>query len=236
MTERTKTAGSVYRCAECRHGRHLTAWGSASVHGPLGADGEIDYCDWDEVWQVHEVSIQCTSHPGAVLEKFIGGLWCRWWSCPRCTGDGRGGYCPEDGIRPADGDGKRTAHSGWWPIDEPWPVSTVDRNGHVFTPGRNPHCRYCQVDATSIAGREMECEGDQHECPVIVEAGATETARQPYRSGDWLCLQPGKMNDDFTEWRCSAGHVITSDYDRPHKAAYRSPWLFLAAAKPGKGS
>lgn len=231
----------AWRCAECRHGRNLTAWGNASVHGKLGADGEIESYDWDEVWEIHEDSIQCDRHPGAVIEKSIGSRWCRWWCCPRCDGDGRDGYCPEEGIRPADGDGKRTAHAGWWPSDEPWPVSALDRRGHVFTPGREPYCRYCRVSAASTAGRELDCEGDRHECPVIVHEGASKTAQKTYRSDDWVCFQPGQMNAAFTEWTCAAGHVITRSAHVPlvpplrhqqdacHLAEWRCPWKYLQA-------
>ena len=94
-TRAEPAAASVWRCAECKHGQHLTAWGNASVHGPLGADGEITSYEWDELWQVHEDSIQCGQHPDAVIEKCVGGRWCRWWCCPHCTGDG---HCPGEGI------------------------------------------------------------------------------------------------------------------------------------------
>lgn len=51
---------SLYRCAECQHGRNLTAWGSASVCGPLDSKGDIESYDWDEVYEVHVDSIQCS--------------------------------------------------------------------------------------------------------------------------------------------------------------------------------
>lgn len=224
-----KAPASLYRCAECGHGQHLTAWGNASVHGKLGADGEIESYDWDDLWEIHEDSIQCERHPDAVLEKFAAGQWCRWWNCPRCGGRGRA--CPEDGILPADGDGKRTAHAGLWPSDEPWPVSTLDRRGHVFPPGKEPQCRHCAAPAGSTAGREMECAGDKHECPAIVMAGASETAQRIYQSDDWACFQPGHMTDDFTGWRCNAGHLIARGGKLPlHPKAIRSPLDFLVAA------
>jgi hypothetical protein len=56
----------------------------------------------------------------------------------------------------------------------------------------------------------MDCEGDRHECPVLVPEGDSDTARELYgQPGGWVCFQPGKMNADFTEWRCGRGHVIT---------------------------
>lgn len=230
----------VYRCAECGHGKHLAAWGSASVHGPLSAGGEIESYDWDEVWEVHEDSIQCAVHPGAVLEKSIVGRWCRWWICSRCDGKTRDGHCPEDGIHPADGDGKQIVHAGWWPSDEPWPVSALDRGGHVFTPGRDPHCRYCRVIAGSTSAQTLECEGDRHQCPAAVKEGTSEPARQMYGKTDWVCFQPGKMNGGFTEWRCGSGHVITRAGHVPpgrrHKdvcnlAEWRCPWGFLLSGE-----
>jgi hypothetical protein len=120
-----KAEASLYRCAECGHGKHLVAWGNASVHGSLGADGQIEFYDWDELWEVHEDSIQCARHPGAVLEKMIDGRWHRWWSCPRCPGSGRlpgndfnqGRDCPGKAFPVAGRDGQ-LAHSGWWPGDD----------------------------------------------------------------------------------------------------------------------
>lgn len=227
MSGQPVTEASVYRCAECGHGRHLTAWGNASVHGPLGADGEIESFEWDEVWQVHEDSIQCARHPDGVVEKAIDGRWCRWWACPRCFGKDDRGYCPEEGIHPADGDGKRLAHAGWWPTGEPWPVSTLDRGSHVFPPGRDPRCRYCRVPAGSVTAKDLECEGDRHQCPAASGEGASETARQLYGSDTWMCFQPGKMNSDFTEWRCDLGHVTTRADHKAHQDLGRCPCEFL---------
>jgi hypothetical protein len=233
-------AQEVYRCTECGHGKHLAAWGNASVHGPLSAAGEIESYDWDDLWEVHEDSIQCARHPDMVLEKLIGGRWCRWWACSRCDGKTRDDHCPENGIHPADGDGKQIAHAGWWPSDEPWPVSTLDRGGHVFTPGRNAYCRYCRVIAGSTSAQKLECEGDNHQCPMVVEEGTGEPARQIYGGDDWVCFQSGKMNGDFTEWRCGSGHAITRAGHIPpgrrhedvcNLATWRCPWDFLMSGE-----
>lgn len=220
---------SAYRCAECGHGRHLTAWGNASVCGPLGADGEITEYEWDELWQLHEDSIQCARHPGAAWEKLVAGRYCRWYCCTRCDGDGRGGQCPCTGVHPADGDGKRTAHSGWWQ-GEPWPSSDLDRDGHAFTPGRDPHCRYCGAFADGESG----CKGDTHECPATVEPGTGKPSFQLYRSDIWVCYQPGTMNGDFTEWRCEAGHVVTRETEVPRGFPGRNPQEHLAHAAAGQ--
>ncbi len=146
------TAAGVYRCVPCGHGGHLTAWATASVHGPLGADGHVTTYDYDEETDLHEDSIQCTVHPDEVLEKHIDGVWCRWWSCFRCGGTGRadpdrGRYaCPFPG-EPGVG------HAGWRPAGEipdlpAWPGLGT---GHVlsqdlryFRPGHpSPDCRTC---------------------------------------------------------------------------------------------
>lgn len=63
----------VYRCAECRHGRHLTAWAGANIHGPLAPDGsDLESYDWTDVWGIHEDSIQCSKHSDGVIEHRVG--------------------------------------------------------------------------------------------------------------------------------------------------------------------
>ena len=115
----------AYRCTECGHGEKLWAWAGCNAYGPLAADGAgLD--EHEDVWEwgVYEDSIQCTEHPGAMLESFADGQWCRWWSCPKCGGRGRvhvgehwkapDGYeCREK--TPWDG---RYKHEGWLPVKE----------------------------------------------------------------------------------------------------------------------
>jgi hypothetical protein len=210
---------SLYRCAECQHGRNLSAWGNASVYGPLDEKGDISYIEWEEVYNVHLDSIQCRKHPDPILEKKINGQWCRWWTCPLCQErDEDRKHCPEEGVEPFPPDTShrpRRVHGTWWPNRRAWPRSTVNRNGHVFTPGMRGTCRHCGTHVTSLAAEELLCEGDRHQCPVVVPEGATATAQQPYKSQDWLCFQPGAMNDDFTAWTCGAGHVITRAHVPP---------------------
>lgn len=192
------------------------------VHGPLGPDGEISSYEWDELYEVHEDSIQCSRHPGGGLEKFIGGRWCLWVNCPRCHG--RGTFtvpaglrehereCPEEGFTDVEG---RVSH------------------GHWFTPGGRPECRTCGVLAESIAGRDP-CRGRGHTCPVPVAEGDSDTTGRVRGRDGWLCFQPGELNDTGTEWRCGRGHVITREHV-PGGAAHddvcgwpaRCPWRFL---------
>jgi len=238
----TAQEASVYRCVPCGHGTHLEAWGNASVHGPLAADGEIEGYDWDELWQVHEDSIQCTGHPGAALEKKIGGRWHRWWNCPRCHGSGRAGTswpvqdgypCPEEGIPDAERGGRGRVHGGWWPAGEEPP--SPDRLGHVFTRAGDWACRYCGRPSS-----EQPCPGDRHTCPAAVPEGATDTATRIHGAAGWCCYQPGIMSEGFTGWRCNAGHVTTRDGHVPagqqhsdvchHLGFPGCPWPYLADA------
>ena len=122
------TAEGAYRCAECGSWRHLTAYAAAVVGGPLNERGELAAYDSIDECFVHEDSICCTRHMLAPVEMFLGGRWCRWWSCPRChgkgtVGEGRGYPCP-DGIRKDQGiawAGGRQGpgiHEGWLPARE----------------------------------------------------------------------------------------------------------------------
>lgn len=241
----TVAPASLYRCAECGHGQQLTAWANATVHGRLGADGEVTSVDWEEQWHLFEDSIQCAKHVDPLLEKHVGGQWCRWRRCPRCRGAGVIGtdqytpQCPEDGFRPVGSTPlDQLTHQGWWPTDQPIPASALDKLGHVFTPDGPGRCCYCRRSP----GIEKPCPGDAHQCPAIVTVGDSDTARQPYHCDDWVCYQPGAMNEGFTEWRCQRGHVITRAGHVPagqrhacHLAGSRCPWEFLAGARePGK--
>lgn len=235
----------VYRCPECGHGHHLTAWGNASVHGPLGQDGEITAYEYDELYEVHEDSIQCSRHPDGGFDKFIGGRWCRWVDCPRCQGrgkftvrDGLHDYereCPEEGFTDVEG---RVAHGGWWPCGQAPPVFALERRGgHRFTPGGSPECRICGALAGSIAGHDA-CPGKGHQCPVPVAEGDSDTASRIYGREGWFCFQPGVLNDTGTGWRCGRGHVITQTGHIPVGRAHDDvcawpttcPWRFLAGS------
>lgn len=202
-----KPETSVYRCADCGHGEHLTAWGAATVHGPLAADGEIAEDIWTEVYEVYEVhegSIQCSKHPDAVIERCIDGEWCRWWCCPWCLGDA--GRC----------DYVTGTHDGWRPIAE---IATMPplpgiARGHALIlepgePARLARCRICEAERGSLRG-EGQCPGDHHNCPSTVQEGTPDSHRVG-GSEDWHCYQPGQMNADFTAWTCRSGHVITRD-------------------------
>ncbi len=237
----------VYRCGECGHGEHLIAWAVMLAHGPVGPDGHLAEVHYDEEDFLWEDSIQCTRHPDGPLEVNIGGQWHAWWSCPLCYGRGEvtvgQGWraskrqCPMDGVNAPGGDGKQLVHECWWPLSEPWPVPTLDRAGHVFTPGVDPYCRRCGAPAQSIAGREKPCPGTGHGCPAVVAERASDTAFQVSGGGGrWFCGQPGTMNGDFTQWVCGRGHVITQAGHVPpgeqHKdlcpaAPFRCPWEYL---------
>jgi hypothetical protein len=221
---------SVYRCADCGHGKHLMAWAPANVYGPLGPDGEL--AEDTDVWTdgIHEDSIQCCEHPSAIIEHWAGGEWCRWWRCPWCWGDGK--HCPYEGFRPAGGT-RTGAHEGLRPAREikRLPALPGAAPGHVFKmstgmPARNATCRICTVFVTSITGGRP-CEGDRHECPAEVPEGTPGSTRVGGHEG-WFCYQPGKMNAEFTAWACEAGHVITEE-DHAHPGGQcvipgRCPW------------
>jgi hypothetical protein len=112
---------SVYRCADCGHGRKLWAYAYACVSGPLGADGVLsEHQSVDTTEDPIEASIQCTRHPGSVIEMSVNGEWCRVWNCPECNGYGyirRGGTFNGDksACRAA---GYKGRHSCWRPVTE----------------------------------------------------------------------------------------------------------------------
>jgi hypothetical protein len=228
---------SVYRCAECGHGENLTAWGSASVHGPLTAAGTIEMFDWDEVWEVHQDSIQCEEHPGATLERLIGGQWCRWRACPLCGGDPRIS-CHEEAFTRADaGKYDKPAHCGWWPLSRPVPRPSYEVLGHVplVSVDHSPRCRVCGHFLSSNTGKQP-CAGDGHLCPAPVPEGDSDTARQAYGRDSWFCCQPGVMSADFTQWRCNRGHVTAFAGHVPKFRRHedtcgrdRCPWEYLSA-------
>jgi hypothetical protein len=109
---------SVYRCADCGHGRHLWAWAGANAYGPLATNGELEYYEDVDEWGIHEDSIQCSEHPGAVIEHSIDGQWHRWWSCARCHGRSLLG----DNGRPWLGDGRSypCGGDGTFKVGDPW--------------------------------------------------------------------------------------------------------------------
>lgn len=122
-----------YRCAACGHGEKLWAYAGANAYGPLAADGaSLDEHEAVEEWGIYEDSIQCTEHPGAILESFVGGQWCRWWSCPQCKGGGYVTYGGQYGreyrtecraetpfpARPVRIGDPGTTHEGWLPVEE----------------------------------------------------------------------------------------------------------------------
>lgn len=204
---------SLYRCADCSHGKHLTAWAASTVHGPLGADGELDSHDWEDDYQTHEESIQCTRHPDSAIERLVDGIWCRWWNCIRCGGEG----CPAESPL-----GK--VHAGWRPAAEArdlarvWPGlgpgHVLDVDLHFYRPGLSatPMCRICDVNAT-FPKAERPCEGDQHHCPAVITGlGESPDATQRYGSEVWFCNRPGQMNEDFTTWTCTGGHATGADH------------------------
>ena len=165
---------SVYRCGDCGHGKHLEAWGSATVHGPLDPDGSISEFDWDDVYDVHEDSIQCGKHPGGRIEKKTGRLWCYWRSCPWCYGNGRvraggGRSCPEElAFLPFDaGERDEPAHGGWWPVTRPVPPSPPEQRGHVIVveDKRYLACERCGLDLTCIAAADP-CRGVHYRSPA----------------------------------------------------------------------
>jgi hypothetical protein len=112
---------SVYRCAECGHGKNLFAWAHANIYGPLGDDGELSSHDWTETWEDPiEESIQCSEHPDGVIEMCVGNVWCRWWSCLECRGKG---YTESDGGRyrhRCEAPAIQGAHACWRPVADDW--------------------------------------------------------------------------------------------------------------------
>lgn len=150
-----------YRCADCLHGAHLTAWVIVLAHGPLGPDGKLAEVDYDEEDVLYEDSIACTEHPDSVIEQSVDGVWCHWWACFLCGGEPRGwGDLPCRGPSPA---ALKGAHRGWCPISEVpplvWPgLGTgheLDQDLRFYKPGSpTPCCRICGLPAGSGAGRE----------------------------------------------------------------------------------
>ena len=118
MTADPTSAAAVYRCAECGHGRYLTAWAIILAHGPVGPDGHIARYDWDEEDLLQEDSIECSKHPDSVTEMLVDGQWCRWWTCPSCKGETHPGWdrCTAPGLPPERGT-YRERHKGWRPVE-----------------------------------------------------------------------------------------------------------------------
>lgn len=78
------SGASIYRCAECGHGRALIGYQQVWFQGPVGPDGHLTEHDeelpvnlpaeWD--------SIRCSLHEFAVIHKNIDGTWVRRIWCP----------------------------------------------------------------------------------------------------------------------------------------------------------
>lgn len=110
--------------------------------------------------------------------------------------------------------------------------------GHVLTcdPRKwesrsDPFCRYCSAPASSERGKEP-CRGDTHTCSALVAEGETSTAFRIH-AGDVLCGQPGKYDDGFTAWTCSAGHVTAAACpERRHIAGPLCPCCGLITVTP----
>jgi hypothetical protein len=238
LDAQTPAEPSVYRCADCGHGRRLSAWAHANLYGPLGADGEISEYDGIEPWEDPiEESIDCSRHPGAIIEKFTNGEWCRWWRCPKCGGLGYLTYGPTFGghRKQCGAPGYKGQHDCWRPLsDYPPGADSLDHDGHVFTRGHGRCCRRCAAAEDSATG-EAPCAGEGHHCPAVVTEGATPTASRVYGHDEFFCFQPGTMSDDFTTWTCGAGHILTAGHvpdTTRHEAVcpmagLRCPWPFL---------
>lgn len=78
---------TAFRCVVCGHGKCLVAYASAVVYGPL-TDREVDPYTVHE-WDLFEDSIDCTVHPGAIIEGKVRGRYLRWLTCSDCSGSGR---------------------------------------------------------------------------------------------------------------------------------------------------
>ena len=84
----------VYRCSECGHGRHLTAWFSGLAEGTVEGSrfGEEIY-GWEDT-EIQEGSLACSVHGDLVeIHKRVDGVWCAPSRCPACTrGETAGAY------------------------------------------------------------------------------------------------------------------------------------------------
>lgn len=94
---------SIYRCAECGHGRHLYAWSQAVAYGPVDRDGLLArHDDTDDCFLFVE-SIQCDRHPSGRIETKVGTRFHVWERCGLCSDEPDGlrkrgyymGPCPE---------------------------------------------------------------------------------------------------------------------------------------------
>lgn len=90
---------SLYRCADCGHGRNLDACAQAVSVGPLGADGQLIRHDDVADCFVFVDSIQCRVHPGGQIQKKVGSRFCVWVRCDSCDDEpeklrARGHYGP----------------------------------------------------------------------------------------------------------------------------------------------
>lgn len=78
----------AYRCAQCRHGKHLSAWAQSNVHGRLLDDGTVEE-SYSDQHTLFEGSIQCDRHPDAELQRRVNGRWTRWLACVWAEGQFR---------------------------------------------------------------------------------------------------------------------------------------------------
>lgn len=86
---RSSEGRSLYRCAECGNGDHLSCWSIGLFEGPMGSDGSLLRYDWEEDTEVQESSIKCAIHGDCVpIHKLIGGVYHRWERCESCEGKG----------------------------------------------------------------------------------------------------------------------------------------------------
>lgn len=72
-----------YRCSECHRDDGLEAVSYGYMIGKISPDGRSldDYSGAIEDTDLCEETIECPDHVGAVIEKLIAGVWCRWEPC-----------------------------------------------------------------------------------------------------------------------------------------------------------
>jgi hypothetical protein len=78
---------SLYRCAECGHGRYLWAWAQACSYGPLATDGQLESHETVEDCFLFVDSIQCSLHPDAQIQTKVEGRFHVWVTCQSCKGE-----------------------------------------------------------------------------------------------------------------------------------------------------
>jgi hypothetical protein len=78
---------SLYRCAECGHGRNLYAYSQAVAYGPVAADGLLASHDHTDDCFLFVNSIQCRVHPDGQIQTKVGTRFHIWRRCPQCNGE-----------------------------------------------------------------------------------------------------------------------------------------------------